>query len=70
MGLPKMAASTSRNVMPAETSAAIQALILAQASTGEIARQARAEGVIDLRHAGLLKVMRGDTSLGEVLACT
>lgn len=55
-------------VMP--VSAAIQALILAQASTGEIARQARAEGVIDLRHAGLLKVMRGDTSLGEVLACT
>ncbi|MFJ3058029.1 GspE/PulE family protein [Herbaspirillum sp. NPDC087042] len=55
-------------VMP--VSAAIQALILAQAATADIARQARAEGVIDLRRAGLLKVLRGETSLGEVLACT
>jgi type IV pilus assembly protein PilB len=55
-------------VMP--VSAAMQALILAQAATTDIARQARTEGVIDLRRAGLLKVLRGDTSLGEVLACT
>ena len=55
-------------VMP--VSAAMQALILAQAATADIARQARTEGVIDLRRAGLLKVLRGDTSLGEVLACT
>lgn len=55
-------------VMP--VSAAMQSLIQAQAGTQDIARQARAEGVIDLRRAGLLKALRGDTSLGEVLAST
>lgn len=55
-------------VMP--VSAAMQALILAQAGTLELARQAQAEGIIDLRRAGLLKVLRGETSMGEILAGT
>lgn len=55
-------------VMP--VSAAMQSLILAQAGTLELGRQAQAEGIIDLRRAGLLKVLRGDTSVGEILACT
>ncbi|MCI1004594.1 ATPase, T2SS/T4P/T4SS family [Herbaspirillum sp. C7C8] len=55
-------------VMP--VSAAMQSLILAQAGTLELGRQAQAEGVIDLRRAGLLKVLRGETSMGEILACT
>jgi type IV pilus assembly protein PilB len=55
-------------VMP--VSAAMQSLILAQAGTLELGRQAQAEGIIDLRRAGLLKVLRGDTSMGEILACT
>lgn len=49
---------------------AIESLILNNGSTVDIARQAAQEGVIDLRRAGLLKAMRGDTSLEEVLACT
>ncbi len=48
----------------------MQALILAQAGTLELARQAQAEGIIDLRRAGLLKVLRGETSMGEILAGT
>ncbi|MBP1314694.1 ATPase, T2SS/T4P/T4SS family [Herbaspirillum huttiense F1] len=55
-------------VMP--VSAAMQSLILAQAGTLELGRQAQAEGIIDLRRAGLLKVLRGETSMGEILACT
>ena len=55
-------------VMP--VSAAMQALILAQAGTLELGRQAQAEGIIDLRGAGLLKGFRGETSMGEILACT
>ncbi|WP_050010680.1 GspE/PulE family protein [Herbaspirillum sp. B65] len=55
-------------VMP--VSPAMQSLILAQAGTLELARQAQAEGIIDLRRAGLLKVLRGETSVGEILACT
>ncbi|MBG7620313.1 Flp pilus assembly complex ATPase component TadA [Herbaspirillum sp. AP02] len=51
-------------------SAAMQALILAQAGTLELAQQAQAEGIIDLRRAGLLKVLRGETSMGEILAST
>jgi len=54
-------------VMP--VSAAMQSLILAQAGTLELGRQAQAEGIIDLRRAGLLKVLRGETSMGEILAC-
>ncbi len=55
-------------VMP--VSAAMRSLILTQAGTLELGRQAQAEGIIDLRRAGLLKVLRGDTSMGEILACT
>ncbi|MEN2673649.1 GspE/PulE family protein [Herbaspirillum huttiense] len=55
-------------VMP--VSAAMQSLILAQAGTLDLGRQAQAEGIIDLRRAGLLKVLRGETSVGEILACT
>ncbi len=55
-------------VMP--VSAAMQALILAQAGTLDLGRQAQVEGIIDLRRAGLLKVLRGETSMGEILACT
>jgi type IV pilus assembly protein PilB len=35
----------------------------------DIAERARAEGVLDLRKAGLLKVRQGVTSLQEVMAC-
>ncbi|WP_245200259.1 ATPase, T2SS/T4P/T4SS family [Herbaspirillum sp. LeCh32-8] len=55
-------------VMP--ISPAIEALILAHGNTPDIARQARSEGVADLRRAGLLKTLRGETSLREILACT
>ncbi|EJN02845.1 GspE/PulE family protein [Herbaspirillum sp. YR522] len=55
-------------VMP--ISPGIEQLILANASAQDLARQARGEGIIDLRRAGLLKVLRGQTSLREVLACT
>jgi type IV pilus assembly protein PilB len=51
-------------------SQAQEALILAHANTQDIARQARSEGVSDLRRAGLNKVRLGVTSLDEVLACT
>jgi type IV pilus assembly protein PilB len=55
-------------VMP--ISEEINRLILRNASALEIAEQARIEGVLDLRHAGLLKVKSGLTSLEEVLAVT
>jgi type IV pilus assembly protein PilB len=45
-------------------------LILTGASARDLAAQARAEGVLDLRQAGLLKVKSGMTSLEEVLAVT
>jgi type IV pilus assembly protein PilB len=48
----------------------INRLILRNASAMEIAEQAKAEGVLDLRQAGLLKVKSGLTSLEEVLAVT
>jgi len=48
----------------------IRMLILRNASVMEIADQARAEGILDLRQAGLLKVKSGLTSLEEVLAVT
>ena len=37
---------------------------------GEVYRLITAEGIIDLRRAGLLKVLRGETSMGEILAGT
>ena len=55
-------------VMP--ISAAMESLILNQGNTQDIARQARSEGIADLRRAGLMKTLRGETSLREVLACT
>ncbi|MDD3529317.1 MAG: type IV-A pilus assembly ATPase PilB [Gallionellaceae bacterium] len=55
-------------VMP--ISEEINRLILKNASTSDIAAQARNEGVLDLRRSGLLKVKSGITSLEEVLAVT
>ncbi len=51
-------------------SQAMQRVILADGSTLDMATQARSEGLMDLRQAGLAKVMTGDTSLAEVLAAT
>jgi type IV pilus assembly protein PilB len=48
----------------------INRLILTGGSSRDIAAQAKAEGVLDLRQAGLLKVKAGLTSLEEVLAVT
>ncbi len=55
-------------VMP--ISPAIRVLILAGASTAEVAAQSAREGYLTLRQAGLLKVLRGVTSLTEVMAAT
>ena len=51
-------------------SQALQQIILNNGSTLEMATQAKREGLIDLRQAGLEKVMAGETSLDEVLAAT
>ena len=48
----------------------MQRIILANGSTLDMATQAKSEGLIDLRQAGLEKVMAGETSLDEVLAAT
>jgi type IV pilus assembly protein PilB len=48
----------------------IQRIIMANGSALDIAAQAYAEGVRDLRQSGLLKVKQGVTSLDEVLATT
>ncbi len=55
-------------VMP--ISEEINQIILKGGSNLDIAAQARREGVLDLRQAGLLKVKSGVTSLEEVLAVT
>jgi type IV pilus assembly protein PilB len=55
-------------VMP--VSPAIEAIILAQGTALEIEAQARSDGVMTLREAGLLKVRQGLTSLDEILGCT
>ncbi|WP_064577251.1 ATPase, T2SS/T4P/T4SS family [Cupriavidus gilardii] len=55
-------------VMP--VSDAMQGIILSRGSTRALAQQARREGVLSLREAGLLKVRAGTTSLAEVLAAT
>ncbi len=55
-------------VMP--ISEEIQRIIMANGTSLDIAAQARAEGVRDLRQSGLLKVRQGVTSLDEVLATT
>jgi len=49
---------------------AMQRIIMANGTERDIALQAREEGVIDLRRAGLLKVKQGLTSLDEVLGGT
>jgi type IV pilus assembly protein PilB len=55
-------------VMP--VSPDMQGLVLQEAGIQAMQRQARAEGVHSLRVAGLRKVVRGITSLDEVLAAT
>ncbi|MDR9502082.1 MAG: ATPase, T2SS/T4P/T4SS family [Desulfurivibrionaceae bacterium] len=50
-----------------ELSKAIEKMIMEQASSHEIARQAALEGFRNLRQAGLVKVVAGTTSLDEVL---
>jgi type IV pilus assembly protein PilB len=48
----------------------LQRIILRNGTAMEIAEQAKREGVVDLRRAGLLKVMAGITSLEEIEAVT
>lgn len=48
----------------------MQSIIMNNGNEVDIASQAYKEGMIDLRHAGLLKVMAGITSLDEILAST
>ena len=55
-------------VMP--ISEAMQRLILSQGTATDLATQARAEGVRDLRQSGLVKVRLGVTTLEEVISCT
>jgi len=55
-------------VMP--ISDAMRELIMTNANTIDLERQARREGVRSLRQSGLLKVKQGVTSLAEVLAVT
>jgi len=55
-------------VMP--VSAALQQLILQEASKASLAAQAALEGVTSLRHAGLVQAALGITSVAEVLAHT
>ncbi len=55
-------------VMP--ISEEIQRIILTQGTAVDIARQAKLEGVRDLRESGLVKVKLGLTSLEEVIAVT
>jgi type IV pilus assembly protein PilB len=55
-------------VMP--VSQAMQTLVLNDAGSQELAMQAQREGVVNLRIAGLRKVLQGITSLDEVLAAT
>ncbi|WP_454723139.1 MULTISPECIES: ATPase, T2SS/T4P/T4SS family [Cupriavidus] len=49
---------------------AMQQIILAHGTALQIAEQARRDGVLSLREAGLAKVKQGVTSLEEVLATT
>jgi type IV pilus assembly protein PilB len=55
-------------VMP--ISEEIQRIILAQGTALDIAKQAKLEGVRDLRESGLVKVRAGVTSLEEVITVT
>jgi type IV pilus assembly protein PilB len=49
---------------------AIEAIILANGNSMQIAAQSESEGVKSLRQSGLVKVKNGLTSLEEVLGCT
>jgi type IV pilus assembly protein PilB len=49
---------------------ALRDLLLAQASASALAQQARHDGVLSLRQAGLRKVMQGITSLQVVMSNT
>ena len=51
-------------------SEAMARIIMTNGTSIDIAEQARAEGIRDLRASGLLKVKQGITSLEEVLATT
>jgi type IV pilus assembly protein PilB len=55
-------------VMP--ISAEIERMIISQASSAEIRKQAIAEGMLTLRSAALEKLKKGITTVGEVLAVT
>ena len=55
-------------VMP--ISEEIQRIILSQGTAMDIAKQAKLEGVRDLRESGLVKVKGGHTSLEEVISVT
>lgn len=55
-------------VMPVD--GALRDLLLAQAPASALAQQARRDGVLSLRQAGLRKVMQGITSLQEVMSNT
>ncbi|MED5618068.1 type IV-A pilus assembly ATPase PilB [Ideonella sp. BN130291] len=55
-------------VMP--VTEAIQRIILSEGTAMDIAQQAQAEGVRDLRQFGLVKVKLGVTTLEEVITCT
>ncbi|KXB31716.1 type IV-A pilus assembly ATPase PilB [Dechloromonas denitrificans] len=55
-------------VMP--VSETMQRLIMSGATALDLAMQAKAEGVRDLRESGLIKVKQGVTSLDEVLSTT
>jgi type IV pilus assembly protein PilB len=49
---------------------ALQHIILKNGSSMDIGKQAKLEGVRDLRRSGLLKVKQGATTVDEVLGCT
>jgi type IV pilus assembly protein PilB len=49
---------------------AIARIIMSQGNAIDIADQAKAEGVNDLRRSGILKAMQGLTSIAEVESCT
>jgi type IV pilus assembly protein PilB len=55
-------------VMPVHST--LRDLLLAQAPASALAQQARADGVLSLRQAGLRKVMQGITSVQEVMSST
>lgn len=53
-----------------ENTAAVQKLIMANATSAQIQQQAIADGMITMRIDGLIKALRGQTSIEEVLRVT